>query len=127
MWKTIKDEHCSETPILTKVNTGNKACKESDYVDGVPISCFYSIQLTQNDADWASQHINDGLVSLSFFFLPKAGDYLVLTGVHVTTKETPDWVWATFWWSTDASIPKSCRATCKRPWGVEKFPESHHA
>lgn len=28
----------------------------------------------------------------------QAGDYLVLLGMHVTTKEIPDWIWATFWW-----------------------------
>jgi hypothetical protein len=27
-----------------------------------------------------------------------AGDFLVLAGFHYTTKEIPDWVWATFWW-----------------------------
>lgn len=26
------------------------------------------------------------------------GDHVVLLGMHVTTKEIPDWVWATFWW-----------------------------
>jgi hypothetical protein len=26
------------------------------------------------------------------------GDFVVLLGMHVTTKEIPDWVWATFWW-----------------------------
>jgi hypothetical protein len=27
-----------------------------------------------------------------------AGDYLVVIAMHVSTKEIPDWVWATFWW-----------------------------
>jgi hypothetical protein len=27
-----------------------------------------------------------------------AGDVLVLLAMHVTTKEIPDWVWATYWW-----------------------------
>lgn len=27
-----------------------------------------------------------------------AGDFLVLLAMHVTTKEIPDWVWATYWW-----------------------------
>lgn len=27
-----------------------------------------------------------------------AGDEVVLLGMHVTTKEIPDWVWATYWW-----------------------------
>lgn len=26
------------------------------------------------------------------------GDYVALVGMHVTTKEIDDWVWATFWW-----------------------------
>lgn len=26
------------------------------------------------------------------------GDFAVLAGMHVTTKEIDDWVWATFWW-----------------------------
>jgi len=26
------------------------------------------------------------------------GDHLVLLGMHATTKEIPDWVWATYWW-----------------------------
>jgi hypothetical protein len=27
-----------------------------------------------------------------------AGDHLVLLAMHVTSKEIPDWIWATFWW-----------------------------
>jgi hypothetical protein len=27
-----------------------------------------------------------------------AGDPVILLGMHVTTKEIPDWVWATYWW-----------------------------
>jgi hypothetical protein len=28
----------------------------------------------------------------------EVGDRLILIGMHVTTKEIPDWVWATYWW-----------------------------
>ncbi len=28
----------------------------------------------------------------------KLGDYFVLVGLHVTTKEIPNWFWITFWW-----------------------------
>jgi hypothetical protein len=31
------------------------------------------------------------------------GDFLILLGMHVTTKEIPDWAWATFWWHPSAS------------------------
>jgi len=26
------------------------------------------------------------------------GDRLILIGMHIATKETPDWLWGTFWW-----------------------------
>jgi hypothetical protein len=28
----------------------------------------------------------------------RVGDYMILVGMHVITKEIPNWVWATFWW-----------------------------
>lgn len=28
----------------------------------------------------------------------RAGDHLALLALHVTSKEIPDWIWATFWW-----------------------------
>ncbi|HXH11473.1 MAG TPA: hypothetical protein VNP04_17125 [Alphaproteobacteria bacterium] len=28
----------------------------------------------------------------------RIGDYVALVAAHVTTREIPDWVWATFWW-----------------------------
>lgn len=38
-------------------------------------------------------------------------DSLALVAVHVTTRETPDWVWATFWWHDEP-------ATGDRPAGL---------
>lgn len=102
VWNTIRGQLCYQKPDQMTVSTTEKACENRE--DGsVPLSCFYSIEVTQQDADWANQHITDGLVSLAFVGSVHAGDYLVLTGVHVTTKETPDWIWATFWWSTNAA------------------------
>jgi hypothetical protein len=28
----------------------------------------------------------------------RAGDYIVLLALHLTTREIPDWIWATYWW-----------------------------
>ena len=28
----------------------------------------------------------------------QAGDHLVLLAMHLTTREIPDWIWATYWW-----------------------------
>lgn len=43
------------------------------------------------------------VVPLSAFYhfaLPEeqGGDFMVLVAMHYTTKEIPNWVWATFWW-----------------------------
>lgn len=57
----------------------------------VPLSAFYSFKLTQE--------IVDSLRTATIFGdAPQVGDYLALVGFHYTTKEIPDWVWATLWW-----------------------------
>jgi hypothetical protein len=58
----------------------------------VPISRFHSVKLDDN-------------VRLEKNLAPKAdlGDYLVLVGLHFTTKEIPNWVWCTLWWHDRAN------------------------
>lgn len=29
---------------------------------------------------------------------PQQDDVLILVGMHITSKQTPEWLWATFWW-----------------------------
>jgi hypothetical protein len=36
----------------------------------------------------------------------RVGDYAVLVGMHVTTREITRWTWQTFWWLPDANNPK---------------------
>lgn len=33
------------------------------------------------------------------------GDYVILVGMHVATREIKRWVWQSFWWSADADAP----------------------
>jgi hypothetical protein len=70
------------------VNFGGKAYPQSKVV---PLSAFYSFKLTQEMVDSLRQ-------TAIFGDAPEAGDYLALVNLHYTTKEIPDWVWATFWW-----------------------------
>lgn len=35
----------------------------------------------------------------------QAGDYAILVGMHVTTKENKRWTWETFWWAPNADNP----------------------
>ena len=37
----------------------------------------------------------------------KEGDYAVLVGMHVNTRENRRWTWQTFWWSENPTTPQS--------------------
>jgi hypothetical protein len=51
----------------------------------VPAQRFYGALLTESDTV-------DGGGAF------KAGDAIILLGLHIITKEMPDWIWMTFWW-----------------------------
>ena len=76
------------------------------------------------------------------------GDLAVLLGMHVATKETPDWVWATFWWHDRADtgpyaagrpalpgpaghylmdVAYSGDGSCMNPWLEARFPDGVHS
>jgi hypothetical protein len=52
-----------------------------------------------------------------FYYIPLGGgQYAVLVGLHVTTKEIPDWVWLTIWWHDQ---PNSGPYAANRPASLE--------
>jgi hypothetical protein len=53
----------------------------------VSTACFYSVVVTAQNVGEIAR--DDATV----------GDVYILLGLHVMTKEIPDWVWSTFWWS----------------------------
>jgi hypothetical protein len=55
---------------------------------GVPLSRFYHLPIAAADLP-AIRAIDP---------TAQAGDHLVLLAVHLTTREIPDWIWATWWW-----------------------------
>src|SRR5436305_313054 len=67
----------------------------------VGLDRFYAVRLS-DQADVAAAN---GVFQSSPDHLPPGdahadiGDYLVLTGIHVTTKEIENWTWQTFWWT----------------------------
>ena len=65
----------------------------------VPLNAFYSFAMT------AAQAASLGM---------SEGDYAVLVALHYTTKEIPNWVWATFWWHDQ---PNDGRFAKDRPAG----------
>ncbi|MFI5299297.1 MAG: hypothetical protein ACHREM_14475 [Polyangiales bacterium] len=62
----------------------------------VSLSQFYHVAIS-SDEELASARaaLKDQTLQL--------GDFAVLVGMHVTTKEIDDWVWGTFWWHDRAS------------------------
>ncbi len=61
------------------------------------LSELYSFQMTANEAKEFNSATNEtGSNPLGTTALP--GDYAVLFGMHVTTKETPQWTWQTYYW-----------------------------
>jgi hypothetical protein len=80
---------------MIEVRPANKgeACNLANLKNGpVLSSCFYNIPVTKE---------NQGTFKSSITVEP--GDVLVLVGLHIITKEIPDWVWSTFWWNPQAN------------------------
>jgi hypothetical protein len=59
----------------------------------IPVTCFFYIRLEQAQAEIVNQSV---LMNPASYADP--GDYLILEGMHVITRELPQWTWSTFWW-----------------------------
>jgi hypothetical protein len=88
-----------------KVMTSDAKCQLNAPV--IATSCFYNIPVTaENIGSFGSAEE-----------VSHVGDVWVLVGLHIITKEIPDWTWTTFWWhdnpdsgSFGADRPPSVRA-----------------
>ncbi len=72
-------------------------CKPEASDRRLPISCFFHFQLTAQDAQIINQLAEQGII-VAPGVGASAGDYAILLGLHVITREIPEWTWATFWW-----------------------------
>ena len=65
----------------------------------VPLQNFYTLRLTDSSTvDRLNQGVM-GQMTRRFWGRPLTQeDSLALVAVHVTTRETENWVWSTFWW-----------------------------
>jgi len=66
----------------------------------VPISRFFAVQVNdRKTVDWINQlPLADELTVRLWGRKFQVGDYVVFVAAHITTREIPDWVWATFFW-----------------------------
>lgn len=64
----------------------------------VPLDAFYHFAVTAETRASLKQLQSVGGTRIPNLDTAAVGDHLVLVAMHCTTKEIPDWVWATFWW-----------------------------
>jgi hypothetical protein len=64
-------------------------------LQAIPIDRFFYVPVCKCEQAKALRDAS-GITGLAGIY---PGDYVVLMGMHLTTREIPDWVWATFWWS----------------------------
>lgn len=70
----------------------------------VPISRFYSVKITAAEAALANADFRIQQATKDVLGRPlQAGDYIVMTALHIATREFDPWVFTTFWWSDDVA------------------------
>jgi hypothetical protein len=60
----------------------------NEFLPAVPLNAFYYIKLSKDDAAALGSKAHEG-------------DYVILVGMHVSSREIDNWTWQTFWWSLD--------------------------
>lgn len=66
----------------------------------VPLSQFYNVQVTNEEAELANADFRIKSAATAVLGRPlQAGDFIVMTALHIATREFPPWVFTTFWWS----------------------------
>jgi len=94
----------------------------------VALDEFYHIKITEEEAknystfadssgDEVGRHDQGSPQAIKV--MVKAGNYALLTGMHVTGKEISNWTWQTFWWSPnhhDPNFGNDRPRSLRKPW-----------
>lgn len=65
----------------------------------VSIDRFFTWPLSDRQIDGINNEPRfDGTLDFALSRELRPGDRIALIGMHITTKEIPNWVWATYWW-----------------------------
>lgn len=71
----------------------------------VPLNRLFVYRLTREDIAGIGE--SDAIYKSALEVLDRPleeGDFIALVGMHVGTKEIPNWFWATFWWHDDPTV-----------------------
>jgi hypothetical protein len=94
-------KQCVVVNTGTAPNPGNLTCfGTTTKANGmVSVNQFYNYQLTAQDAQTVCTQLGVNPCDI------QAGDYAILVGMHVSTKENSNWTWQSFWWNYDQPFP----------------------
>lgn len=97
-WKrVVMADPVGSLPIPPKVTLGGF---DHTNLSSVPLSQFYNVQVTKEEADLANADFRIKSAATAVLGRPlQAGDFIVMTALHIATREFPPWVFTTFWWS----------------------------
>jgi hypothetical protein len=76
----------------------DKGCQGRKADNTFHVNNFIHQKITAADARYLSNQLGLKVAE---------GDYAILVGMHVATRETKRWTWQTFWWSADPNQPPS--------------------
>ncbi|MFT5085406.1 MAG: hypothetical protein ACI9Y1_003467 [Lentisphaeria bacterium] len=79
-------------------NSIDLGCKGRDSTNTFFLSNFIHNKITSDDAKYLKSQL--GITA-------SAGDYAILVGMHVTSREIKRWAWQTFFWTANTSNPYS--------------------
>lgn len=90
----------------------------------VSLDDFYHFVLTSNEVEsfsMAARGVGAGDEgdTNSYRSMVSEGNIGIFVGMHVTTKEIPNWTWQTFWWAADPKDPQHGAdrpSTVRAPW-----------
>ncbi|MEW9920650.1 hypothetical protein AB2B41_13620 [Marimonas sp. MJW-29] len=80
--KSTADVTCNKRPLTAAV---------------VGLDGFYHFQITEAELEAVTNAVSPGPKDGTPAKI-ETGDYAILLGIHFTTREIPNWVWATAWW-----------------------------
>lgn len=86
-----------------QANLGDLSCETYKYA---PLGAIYHAELTDpSEAEAFNAAQATAPPDEAQKLKAAAGDYVVLTAMHVSTKEIVDWTWQTFWWQAGENPP----------------------
>ena len=77
-------------------STIDEGCNNRNASNTFYLDNFIHQKINQQNAEYLSEQLS---ITVS------AGDYAILVGMHVTSRETKRWTWQSFWWSANPAAP----------------------